>query len=1090
MSEQLTTFYSHRTEDLVAKLLWRLAHEPQFFINQPFGQCTILVPNSGMQRYLELQIARTFGICSHIRLMYPGKFLWQQYQQVLPQMTAPDSLDTRQLTFQLLALWQTETDFLPPLSDLLNQYQQPRQRYQLAANLAVLFKQYLNERPDMIAAWQGAGAAAEASHRHWAWQRDLFNRLNLSAFSRENLVQAFHQALPTASEKLPEQVHVFGFHALPPAQLTDLLALATQTAVTFYTFNPSVAYWQDIVPESIKYRSALTAANEAALLTVGNPLLAAWGQGGKYLIERLNEYDCTQLAANETTAETAGETADEATTILQQVQHSITHLTAADVQTWQACFANEMKCLPSEQQGETDFDLPSISLHIAAGARREVEILYDNLLNLLAANSTLKPSDILVMVSDLPAYAPHIQAVFGTAYRQGQLLVPFSLANQTAAQADSDTQAFLSLLRVVSGDFQAQTLFECLNEQPLRQRFGLQPTHLLTIRQWLSDSHFSGDFYDNSGGRFSSLEKLLDNLLLAYAAGEDGQLGGRVAAPFYQAQQQETLAMFTEIIQVFRGFARLASQSQTLSRWFAALQRLAMQCLPTPNGSNAVTEQLAAWFDSVAETVSKDLFDFETVIADIEAMLQSEELRGPFLSGGVSFCAVQPMRAIPAKMICLLGVGQEFPAVEIKNPLDLRRVQPRWSDRRAAKENRYFFLETLMAAREKLYLSYSGVDEKTAQRRPPSVLVSELLDFISRQTEAGQTSIQALQFEYPLQGFMAAAEQSYQSIYQAADFAAKELAAKELAATELAATELAAKELAAKEFAATELAAKTWSAKALATAIENPLAFYVQTVLQGQSLTDLSDSLRTQAVVSLDSGLDKWEYRTAVLSTSRLAANDFAATGEHYLQQRNLYAPDAISRPLIENISEEMQALTAAVQAEQAAFSRPLTAAVTLHRQGQDYRFLCSGEMTENGLLTYAAGALTAKRLLTAWINHVLLNTLAATSNDIAAYQSTLLTQDKGGLTRTQFAAFSTHAAAEQALTDIMDFIHTILASPYPFSYQKKSANSNDFLYKSEDYPLYERLLAAYPPCTDAAINALFEPIAEAMNGLRETQGE
>lgn len=1063
MSAQPTTFYSSRTEDLVAKLLLNLTNDEQFFLNQAFGQCTILVPNSGMQRYLELQIARTFGICSHIQIIYPGKFLWQLYQRVLPEVVAPDSLDTRQLTFQLLALWQSCHDFLPPLQALLQQYCQPRQRYRLAAEIIGLFKQYLHERPELIAAWQTeSGTYADMtqtqSHRHWAWQRDLFNQLSLSKFNRDALIQSFHDALPAAND-LPQQVHVFGFHALPVTQLTDLLALATQTEVSFYVFNPSVTYWQDIVPERIKYRSQLTAENEAALMTVGHPLLAAWGQGGKYLIERLNEYDYQQLAA---VTIDANHENNPCTGILSQLQNSIERLTEPDTTQWQQVVDAELNTI-NAQVAQGGFDFPSISLHVASSPRREVEVLFDNLLSLLAANDALQASDILVMLPNLPDYAPHIQAVFGTVQRQGQAVIPFSLANQKAAEADSDVQAFLSLLRVVESDFQAQVFFECLNEQPLRQRFALQQMHLQTIRRWLLDSHFSGDFYDQSQGKFSSLEKLLDNLLLAYTADTDGYVESRVAAPFYQTQQQETLSIFADIIGAFRQFSRLASQSQRLSDWFIALQRLAMQFLPMPNGSNAVTEHLSTWFDSFSTVEIDEVFDYATVLADIETMLQGEELHGPFLSGGVSFCAVMPMRAIPAKIICLLGVGRDFPVVEAKKPLDLRRLRPRWSDYRPAKESRYFFLESLMAAREKLYLSYTGLNEKSGKRSPPSVLVSELLDFITRQLPEQNNYLRKLQFDYPLQGFMSNQMQSYQSIYETP--------------TDTDNTILGEDSL------ATETLSQIWQAKQLAAAMAEPFLFYLQTVLQSQPLNDLAQPLREHRLLSLDNGLDLWRYKAAILDT---AIDDSVSNFSllQRLQQQNLYAPTAISQPLIQTVSESMQPLITAVQEEQLSKGKSLVTVMTHHLQGQDYHFLFNGKMTDEGLISYAAGGLTGKRLLTAWVEHILFNLLDAEQYAIRTYHSSLLTQDKAQLTRTQFAAFESHTAAKTALEQVIAFVLKLTTRPYPFKYRAKSYQQH-FTYQTTEYPLYERLLAAQTNYSADEMNALFEPIAATMQQLR-----
>jgi exodeoxyribonuclease V gamma subunit len=92
-----------------------------------------------------------------------------------------------------------------------------------------------------------------------------------------------------------------------------------------------------------------------------------------------------------------------------------------------------------------------------------------------------------------------------------------------------------------------------------------------------------------------------------------------------------------------------------------------------------------------------------------------------------------PMRSIPFKVVCLMGMNDDsYPRQTKTLGFDLMAKNPKPGDRSRRKDDRYLFLETLLSARERLHISYVGQSIQDNSPRPPSVLVSELLDYIDQ----------------------------------------------------------------------------------------------------------------------------------------------------------------------------------------------------------------------------------------------------------------------------------------------------------------------------------------------------------------------
>ncbi len=124
-------------------------------------------------------------------------------------------------------------------------------------------------------------------------------------------------------------------------------------------------------------------------------------------------------------------------------------------------------------------------------------------------------------------------------------------------------------------------------------------------------------------------------------------------------------------------------------------------------------------------------------LPDVRALL-SRRLRGRptragFRTGALTMCSLEPMRAVPHRVVVLLGMDDgAFPRGAGSDGDDVLLRDPLVGERDRRGEDRQLFLDAVTAATEHLLVLYSGADERTGASRPPAVPVGELLDALDR----------------------------------------------------------------------------------------------------------------------------------------------------------------------------------------------------------------------------------------------------------------------------------------------------------------------------------------------------------------------
>ncbi len=740
---------SNRLE-ILADGLARVLRQP---LRSPLEPETVVVQSQGMARWLALELAQSHGIWANGAFPFPNAFCRQVFQALVPGAEAESPFTREVMVWKImgrLPKLAAEPGF-EEVRHYLGDQDDGRKRFQLAARLAHLFDQYLIHRPEWLTRW-------ESGHDPH-WQARLWRELAADATQKHLPAQFVKFAqrvarLPPGQAVLPERVSVFGVAALPPFHLAVLATLARRCEVHCFLLQPSPEYWGLVAGPREQQRilrrvRPAPAAAEDFHLESGNRLLASMGKLGRDFLNLI--LDAGDGAWDEQFVEPAEDT------LLHAIQADIFHL--RDRGRLPPDFGLRTSDWESQSEGAQPAKLPigpqdrSIQIHSCHSPMRELEVLYDHLLDWFERDPTLAPRDVLVMTPDIDAYAPFIQAVFD-APEEESWRVPFTLADRSARRQSQVVDTFLTLLDLPASRLTTTQTLAPLETRAVRERFGLTEADAARVRDWVRETNIRWGIDAAHRQRLglpawpeNTWRHGLDRLLLGYAmAGRGDRMFGDIL-PFDEVEGDvaETLGgLAAYLAAVFRAAESLQA-ARPVAEWGRALLDLLAEFFLDDDDTHAEMLSVRAALRDLSRNAALAGFvesvDLAVVLEPLRQALQEDRFGSGFLSGGVTFCSLKPMRSIPFKIICLIGMNDTaFPRSDRRLAFNLMAQEPRPGDRSVREDDRYLFLETLLSARDRLYLSYVGQSIRDNSPAPPSALVSELMEYIAQGFELADAS--------------------------------------------------------------------------------------------------------------------------------------------------------------------------------------------------------------------------------------------------------------------------------------------------------------------------------------------------------------
>ncbi|MFN0643039.1 exodeoxyribonuclease V subunit gamma [Escherichia coli] len=756
----LRVYHSNRLDVLEALMEFIVERER---LDDPFEPEMILVQSTGMAQWLQMTLSQKFGIAANIDFPLPASFIWDMFVRVLPEIPKESAFNKQSMSWKLMTLLPQllEREDFTLLRHYLTDDSDKRKLFQLSSKAADLFDQYLVYRPDWLAQWE-TGHLVEGLGEAQAWQAPLWkalveytDELGQPRWHRANLYQRFIETLESATTcppGLPSRVFICGISALPPVYLQALQALGKHIEIHLLFTNPCRYYWGDIKDpaylaklltrqrrhsfedrELPLFRDSENAGqlfNSDGEQDVGNPLLASWGKLGRDYIYLLSDLESSQEldAFVDVTPDN----------LLHNIQSDILELENRAV-----AGVNIEEFSRSDNKRPLDPLDSSITFHVCHSPQREVEVLHDRLLAMLEEDPTLTPRDIIVMVADIDSYSPFIQAVFGSAPADRYL--PYAISDRRARQSHPVLEAFISLLSLPDSRFVSEDVLALLDVPVLAARFDITEEGLRYLRQWVNESGIRWGI-DDDNVRELELPATgqhtwrfgLTRMLLGYAM-ESAQGEWQSVLPYDESSGliAELVGHLSSLLMQLNIWRRGLAQERPLEEWLPVCRdMLNAFFLPDAETEAAMTLLEQQWQAIIAEGLGAqygDAVPLSLLRDELAQRLDQERISQRFLAGPVNICTLMPMRSIPFKVVCLLGMNDGvYPRQLAPLGFDLMSQKPKRGDRSRRDDDRYLFLEALISAQQKLYISYIGRSIQDNSERFPSVLVQELIDYIGQ----------------------------------------------------------------------------------------------------------------------------------------------------------------------------------------------------------------------------------------------------------------------------------------------------------------------------------------------------------------------
>lgn len=724
-------------------------------LGDPFAREVVVVPARGVERWLTQRLSHRLGVgpragdgvCAGVDFVTPHSLV-----ALLLGKDSDDPWDPDRLAWPLLEV--IDACLGEPGFEALSRHlghldtgtERKARRYAVARRLAGLLASYAVQRPTLVTDWRegrdtdGTGGDLDPD---LLWQAELWRRLlaHVDATPPDVRHAETVARLRAGGDDLdlPSRLSLFGHTRLPVTEVALLRALGELRDVHLWLPQASAALWQELAPTAAQGPVPRVADTSAEL--VDHPLLASLGRDSRELRRGLGEAEVS-----------IGDTPPLPATLLGWLQHDLRANAAPDPATRAARPAGDR----------------SVQVHACHGAARQVDVLREVLVGLLQDDPTLEPRDILVMCPDIESYAPLISAGFGLAdvtadgagHPAHQLRV--RLADRSLGATNPLLGVAAALVELAGGRLTATQVLDLAGADPVRARFGWGDDDLERVSHWVAESGIRWGYdaahrrafgvpVDANTWRFG-----MRRVLLGAAMSGQGHrfVGGTLPIDDVGDGDLELAGRFAELVERLHTFTDRAEHAQTVQEWTSAISEAVHRLTST---ALADAWQLAQ-FDREIGRIGASVSGATTTLrhADVRALLQhrlrGRPTRSNFRTGTLTVCTMVPMRSVPHRVVCLVGLDDGvFPRIASVDGDDVLARRPRTGERDLRSEDRQLLLDAIGAATETLVVTYTGHGEHNGAARPPAVPLGELLDALDR--TAAEPVRDRLLVHHPLQPF-------------------------------------------------------------------------------------------------------------------------------------------------------------------------------------------------------------------------------------------------------------------------------------------------------------------------------------------------
>jgi exodeoxyribonuclease V gamma subunit len=754
----LRLHYSNRLESLIEPLAVAIRHRQA---QEPITRIPIIVANRAVEQVVKYRLAERLGVAANLEFPFLRHYLAEIVKMAEPRLLILEADELRMVLFECIrdparrsraemAAVRSYADSAAVGSDRRAEAQRELRLFQLAERIARLFREYSITRERMLREWRdrhhfNEGPFAETEK----WQRALWR----AAFDSKGELRSEFRAegsdrwmmLPDAfaaigSERLRSVVapaiHIFALPNAGPAYVRIFSALAQVTELHVYALNPCLEFWEDVrtvgyvareswVRRGARLKEEISSAKDQFLLLDGDTrALKIWGRPGREYVRLLNE-----LAQCDFDARFERPDASAEPTLLAKLQEDI--------------LLREPEA-DAKREGDPAFAGDrSIRILACPGVRREVEAVAGAIWSLVVESSEKDPirfNEIAVVIPEAACdtYLPHVEAVF-----QEQHGIPVEIVTRRFVRQSRIAEAIDLLLKLPLGRFTREEMVTLLTHPAVAGDDGDYD-----VERWSAWCREVGVVFGADADELRSTyigaglfhwDQALTRLALGvFMTGERSGNTDAVDIPQGKVLPFESGQEFSEGIAHLVRLAReiiadaiaMRSREITVEEWSELLAAMVDKYIRAdePVGERVRTWCLRAIAEMAPRGIKSGPVPYEIAHEIAAAAIGAAESEQARLAGsGVAAGSMTWLRSIPFRAIFVMGLGETlFPERERRDPLDLTLVERIAGDVSPTERDRYLFLEALLSARERIFLSYVSRDPQTGEALEPSAAIREL----------------------------------------------------------------------------------------------------------------------------------------------------------------------------------------------------------------------------------------------------------------------------------------------------------------------------------------------------------------------------
>ena len=729
----LTIYRSNKAEWLAEILGQELRLNPPEITEE----VNIIVSTWPSSRWLSERLSIINNINALVKYPFPGTYLKRLVKRIIGiDPDEKDPWEKNQLVWNILELLpelmkEEEAQVIRSWLEISDKKdtQINLNLWDLANNIAETFDDYILYRPEIIKQWLSKKTKKKSReisvNKNILWQEILFNllykKINKDPFCIQ-VEKAIKRLKKDDISKLdyPKNLYVYGLSSLAPLQIDLIQAFSKVINIKIYIISPCNDLWQRCEARRLQFRNTWNTPPDRQWLLESPRLEAFLGRmgaeyqqllegSGEYQLGDRNEEDIFSLTADIATNK------GNKPNLLEQLQQELLSTKSENI-------------LTKEKSDKSLLFLKS------PGKYRQVELIRDHILQLFSDDIEIQPRDILIMTPQVDSYAPIITSVFNNIDKNTTQL-PWVITDKSQEDKVGLIHFVLNLFEISVSRLTASIFENLLINPALRTQQNISIDEVSDIIKSLQSAGFTWglDSSERYGEETHSLCWCLERFLLGLVLPDNPINGISHISPYSENISSTEFIKAWGILSKLCNYIDAIRSKRSCKEWIKLITSLVkdlfgdggewaweeQQLLTVVNNWGLITDNCELEIDCL---VVKDI---------ITKALSSTNGKFGHRTGKITISALEPMRAIPHKIIIIMGLeSRTFPRIENRRSFNLLERKRELGDPNQYDKDRYSLLEALISTRQNLLVSWNSKDEKTGEDLEPPSPIQQWLNYL------------------------------------------------------------------------------------------------------------------------------------------------------------------------------------------------------------------------------------------------------------------------------------------------------------------------------------------------------------------------